>query len=290
MQLWRFVNMIKKDYPFKEIRVNTYSGFFEHPKYEETLKISSNWISYKKSVVITPIDKESFDKEEEIKWDYKTNNPLFEEKYSSLCESFLYYKKSKRGEVLDASSFCITLIKNDGTKEKLNFDLDVNEQQDISLRKIANQILDMIPRDEAYPECLRHQEIYDVDLSQVLSVVEELKKSPKIKIVYPEQNNADPNTLIIGYPDYPKWLYPISDGELIETDFEYLKNYEKFFGQKAPEEIDEEKLTFEQIKTLITFFRQQEKFCDGHMAHLIENGCLLKWLEQLIRLHGGLEE
>ena len=40
----------------------------------------------------------------------------------------------------------------------------------------------MIPRDEAYPECLRHQEIYDVDLSQVLSVVEELKKSPKIKI------------------------------------------------------------------------------------------------------------
>lgn len=282
--------MIKKDYPFKEIRVDTYSGFFEHPKYEETLKISSNWISYKKSVVITPIDKESFDKEEEIKWDYKTNNPLFEEKYSSLCESFLYYKKSKRGEVLDASSFCITLIKNDGTKEKLNFDLDVNEQQDISLRKIANQILDMIPRDEAYPECLRHQEIYDVDLSQVLSVIEELKKSPKIKIVYPEQNNADPNTLIIGYPDYPKWLYPISDGELIETDFEYLKNYEKFFGQKAPEEIDEEKLTFEQIKTLITFFRQHEKFCDGHMAHLIENGCLLKWLEQLIRLHGGLEE
>ena len=74
--------MLKKNkmvYPFKEIRIDTYSGFFEHPKYEETLKISSNWISYKKSMVPSPmsdLDKELFENNKNVLDDFNYNNGI----------------------------------------------------------------------------------------------------------------------------------------------------------------------------------------------------------------------
>ena len=125
-----------KKYDFiKEIKIDAYSGYFASPeeKCEEILKISSNWISFKRIKANTLI-KELSDGED-IKWDYKTNNPSFEEKYESLCETLLDYNRDSTLRMLDAPGFNITIVFNDKEKKEYHYDGNVNDQEDIGLRK-----------------------------------------------------------------------------------------------------------------------------------------------------------
>ena len=272
-----------KKYNFiKEIRIDAYSGYFVSPEeqYEETLKISSNWISFKR------IKTKSLIKENDIKWDYKTTNHSFEEKYETLCETLLYYNRDSKLIMLDAPGFTITVIFDGKEKKEYHYDCSVNDQEDVGLRKIANEILDMIPTGEVFPECLRHQRPFDVDWGVVESIVKELEKNPVIEVKFPEEE-LETNTIQIGYPDYPEWVYILTEGYVFEPDFNYDENYSLYFGQKDLSEINIEELDFDKIRTLITLFSRQEKFCDGFMKKYIENGCLLKWLKQSLKLFAG---
>lgn len=273
-----------KKYDFiKEIRIDAYSGYFVplDEKCEEILKISSNWISFKR-IKARSLAKELGD-DEDIKWDYKTNNPSFEEKYESLCETLLDYNRDSTLRMLDTPGFNITIVFNGKEKIEYHYDGNVNDQEDIGLRRIANEILDLIPSGEFYPECLKHQEPSDVDWSVVESIVKELEKNPKIEIKFPEEETK-PGTIQIGYPDYPEWVYVITESYVFEPDFNYDENYKLYFGEKELEDINVDELDFNKIRTLITLFSRQERFCDGFMKKYIENGCLLKWLKKALTL------
>ena len=267
---------IKKEHYIKEIRIETYNGYFALEPFIEILKVSSNWISFKR------YNPKEADNTQCVAWDYKTTNPKFLEKYQCLCEAIDLYNKKGDLDAADVSSFALIITLNNNKRNTYHFNCDVNAQKDIELRRIANIILEMIPVGEEYPSCLRHQEPADVNWAVIENIVKELEKKPQIDIVFPEECNQ--NMLQIGYPNYPRWVNTLIEESIFEPDLNYDKNYVRFFGNKKLEEINVDELDFDKLRTLITLLSRQEKFCDGFIAKYIENGCLLKWLNKALDL------
>ena len=263
---------IKKEYPFKRVVISSYEGFFDGNSHEDDLIITCEYLCYKKD-------------ENCVLYEYRIKSDIFEKQYENLCERLLYYNYKRRDSMLDASGFCIHLINFKDEEIDYYFDLTVNDQHDISLRNIANVILNLIPNGEPFPKCLKHQEISDIDINVAKQAIEDMKKNSKVEFIDGKEKTKDTKELIICYPSYPKWLHSLIDGAFLEIDTDWPINCEKYFKGEYPEELDVNKLSFEELKTLLTFFYRQERICEGNMSHYIRNGCLLKWLERLVHLY-----
>lgn len=101
-----------------------------------------------------------------------------------------------------------------------------------------------------------------VDKKALKACIEHFKKNQKVEF--------NP------YPNYGDFVYDALN--LLGSDYEYMNNYEKI------KETPIEQMTIDNIKTMFTFIQRGERFCDGHIAFYIENGCLLKLLLRLDEL------
>ena len=248
----------------KEIVIESYPGYFSRVKYEDKLKISSNWISYKKNF----FGLSAFDSEEEledIKWDYKTTSKEFENLFNSLSSACVFYEKHDRGPVLDAAGYAITVKMQDGSKKELHFDDFGYDAEDESLQHIFYLIRKMIPQIEELPFYLSHQTLGDVrmELEKLDEIISELEKKPELDV----------------YKGYPKWVWTMICG-LLERDFDYTESFDRLVDSNT----DLSKLTFEEIKTFVTGLARSEHWCEGGVIQFIENGSALKVMKRLREL------
>ncbi len=256
---------------YKEVTVESYSGYFERPGFEDKLKISKNWISYKKEYRFGPFELDEEHKNQ--KWDFKTSNSAFENKFEALCELISEYQEKHDLEVLDASGFVITLKFANNNKKEINLALDVNSySNDYALRKIANAILDMVPNGESYPRCLSHQTAIDIGFEVIEEALNWLKNHNDVD--YTDPGEVKEGTTAFAYPIYPRELEILF--ESLEPCFDYHEKAERII-----EVTNTELLDFEDLRALLTYIYRGEKFCDGLIVSFIKNGKLMSWIERL---------
>ena len=256
---------------YKEVTVESYSGYFERPGFEDKLKISKNWVSYKKDYHFDLFELDKVHVKQ--KWDFKTSNSAFEDKFETLCELISEYQEEHNLEVLDAGGFAITLKFANKEKKEINLPLDVNSyHDDYALRKIANAILDMIPKGESYPACLSHQTALDIGEEVIEEALNWLKKHNDVEYSYPGEGKE--GTASFAYPIYPRELMVLF--ESLEPCFNY---HEK--AERITELTNTKLLEFDDLRALLTYLFRGEKFCDGLIVSFIKNGKLLSWIERL---------
>ena len=114
-------------------------------------------------------------------------------------------------------------------------------------------------------------------IAKIDEVIRILKTNPKIEMVG-DFENIGPCQIGIAYPDYPGWVYDV------EKMFEPVTNYDSVIKtiKKQKKTIDEYNMV--EIRAALTYFVRWEKFCDGHMASMIEGGYLLQWLTRYKQL------
>ena len=154
-----------KRLPHEEIVIESYSGFFSHPQYEDVLKITPNSISYDKKIQNPDTDLIIFRGEEQnAKWSYKTTNNTFKETfYEIVNELDNFADVIDTGDVFDASGFAITLKYRNGVRKVIKRWCDVYlYEQDVTLQEIADKIIGLIPKDESIPTYLVKEE-YEED-------------------------------------------------------------------------------------------------------------------------------
>ena len=259
---------------YKEVAVESYSGHFERPGFEDKLKISKNQISYKK---VYHFDLFELDEEHvNQKWDFKTSNSAFEDKFETLCELISEYQEEHNLEVNDAGGFAITLKFANKKKKEINLPLDVNSyHDDYALRKIANAILHMIPKGESYPACLSHQTALDIGEEVIEEALNWLKKHNDVE--YSNPGESKEGNVSFSYPIYPKELMVLF--ESLEPCFDYHEKAERILELTNTNLLD-----FEDIRALLTYIFRGEKFCDGLIVSLIKNGKLLSWVQRLYKI------
>lgn len=101
-----------------------------------------------------------------------------------------------------------------------------------------------------------------IDKEALQACIEYLQEKPKVEF--------NP------YPDYDGRVQ-VALGLLV-PDYEYLKNHE------ALKNMPINKMSIDNIRTMLTFINRGERFCDGHIALFVENGCLLELLLRLSEL------
>ena len=262
---------------YKEVIVTYGPGFW--PRYEETLKISKNNISYFKDCkTLSSFENEGMRYEA---WDYITTNDSFKDKFEELCKLIDDCKVDDHSEsLLDAPMFEITLKYNVGKKKEIVLWCDVNYYwsnfNDYQLRRIANIMLDMIPSNASYPRCLAHQKASDLSDDDIYNALEWLKKNHDVDYKMPEKSKE--GVITIAYPEYPKEIYVLL--ESIEPCFDYEKK-----AKRLLEITNMEVLDYEDLRVLFTYLLRGEKFCDGLILSFIKNGKLLAWASRLAQIY-----
>lgn len=119
-----------------------------------------------------------------------------------------------------------------------------------------------------------------MDRDLLYESIDILSKNPTIKW---STTKAEGDVLTFSYQIYESWVWRIFD--LLPSNYEYSETVNKI--QESNKEIDE--LSFAEIKTMLTYVKRGEKFCDGHIAHMIEDGTLLKILKRLAFIYNRNE-
>ena len=87
----------------------------------------------------------------------------------------------------------------------------------------------------------------------------------------------------MGYPQYPEGLFDIFN--LLGHDYYYRLEMEDWPENLLPTDMD-----FWQIRTVLTYIIRANRFCEGILAHAVDDGTLLKLmlrLEDLLNDHQG---
>ena len=87
----------------------------------------------------------------------------------------------------------------------------------------------------------------------------------------------------MGYPKYPEGLFDIFN--LLGHDYYYRLEMEDWPENLLPTDMD-----FWQIRTALTYIIRANRFCEGILAHAVDDGTLLKLmlrLEDLLNAHQG---
>lgn len=88
---------------------------------------------------------------------------------------------------------------------------------------------------------------------------------------------------VMGYPEYPEGLFDIFN--LLGHDYYYRLEMEDWPENLLPTDMD-----FWQIRTALTYIIRANRFCEGILAHAVDDGTLLKLmlrLEDLLNAHQG---
>lgn len=107
-------------------------------------------------------------------------------------------------------------------------------------------------------------------LDEIITI---LKSKPKIEMA---RNTKELGPCEIGtaYLNYPRWIYEV------ESLFLPIKNYVCVINNIKKQKKCVSKYTLIEVRAALTYFIRGERFCDGHMAAMIENGYLLRWLKR----------
>lgn len=110
-------------------------------------------------------------------------------------------------------------------------------------------------------------------VDQVLGYIEYFKNNKDMKIPYKQR-----------YPDYPDEVNSFID--ILATNnffinYEY-NDYEEYNGKLISECINE--LDWVHLKAFFTMLHRGERFCDGYIAGMVENGNVLQSLYRLRQL------
>lgn len=262
------------DKTIKEIRINTMHVFLwcedYNNMYTDTLRISKNWISYKRKSI----------KDEKITklWDYKTNSSEYEKKYENLCKNI---KSIKHPNVMvtDCGRFTIVIIYEDNTIEEYNYSGDIYYND---LDYIAYIIKSMIPFKEAYSGLLDSEteplntgptNVDDKKLEELINV---LLSCPTIEYSEPKNING---VFTSSYPIYKKWVHDIF--ELMSPDYKYNKTTD--YIQEKKLKIYE--LNTNEVRAMLTYIQRGEHFCDGFIVDNIYDKTILKLLIRIKKIN-----
>ena len=262
------------DKAIKEIRINTMHIFYgqsdSENMYTDTLRISKNWISYKRK---------SFKDETITKlWDYKTNSFEYETKFDNLCKNIRSIKHTNK-RITDCGSFTITIIFEDNTKETYEYDFDFYYND---LDYLSYIIKSMIPFNEPYSGLLDSEgeplntaqtNVDDKKLEELINI---LISCPTIE--YTEPKNKD-GVITFSYPIYKKWVHEIFD--LMPRDYQYSYTIQRIKDSRL--KIYE--LNTNEVKAMLTYIHQGEKFCDGFIVENIYDKTLLKLLIRIKKIN-----
>ena len=254
----------------KEISIKTSFVFMNYNPdyYTDLLRISKNWISYKR---------ENFHNGKEVEnWSYKTKNDEFESKYIKLCKIVEEYYSNLGPfniQITDCGYYSIRITYMDDSFETYEYCSDFAFN---GMQQIADQILSMIPNGEKYPDFLLHDELLDLDIDKLDNIIQHLENKPNIEWSETKKIN---NSISMPYPIYPDWVGDIFD--LITPDYNYDSTVEYIKVKKIPPE----NLNFRELRAMITWIDRGEHFCDGHIASCIKDGLLLKVMLRLKELY-----
>ena len=192
------------------------------------------------------------------KWDFKASNSAFEDKFEVLCELICEYQEERNLEELDAGGFAITLKFANKEKEEINLPLDINSyHDDYALRKIANAILDMIPKGESYPACLSYQTALNIGEEVIEEALNWLKKHNDVE--YSNPGEVKEGTISFAYPIYPKELMVLF--ESLEPCFYYHEKAERILELTNTNVLDFENMSSDYVATYTV---NEVVFSSGH--------------------------
>ncbi len=250
---------IKSDFNFNALP-NSYEA------YRDKLRISKQRISYKR--FFFPSDKVS------TSWDYKTTSKEYSENYESLCMHIRMISMPEK-KVDECGKFEIEIIYTDMTSKVLNYCNDFHFNK---LDYIAYLVKKLIPVGESYSGLLDYDDLACLDENLLEESINILSRNPKIEW---QKSQSEPGELTFSYPKYEPWVWKIF--ELLTHDYQYNITIEKI--KKSKKKISD--FNFEEVKAMLTYIERGERFCDGFIAHLIENGVLLELLRQLKKIYNS---
>ena len=243
----------------KEIVIDSYPGYVNKTPYKDSLKISKNWISYKKYYLRYPGLINELPKD--IKWDYKTDNEAFESLFHAAVQNIDYGWFSPM-IAMDAPGFTIEIKYYDGSKKEIHYDYLGIDLENDSLQHLFYLIRRMIPQGEELPFYLRPQEIDDVNERDLDEFLSELNKGTKIN-----------------YYEMPSWVYKMMFN-FLERDFEYSSNIDI----NVAHHLDSRYLSFKEIKAYVTMITREEHFGEGAIAEFVNSGEALGIMNRLKEL------
>ncbi len=109
-------------------------------------------------------------------------------------------------------------------------------------------------------------------VQEIIKIIDEKKGYTFIE---PKKNSK--GFFEFGYYSYNERLYDIM--EIIQPDFDYLKNFKKIKDKEITT------LTMKELETYITRIIRGEKFIDGLIASCIDDGTLKNLLERFLELY-----
>lgn len=241
----------------KEISINTnhiFMRFDPENTYKDRLRISKNWISYKRDYLCN-------EEKENDRWDYKTNSKEFKRKYNLLCYQI---EKIRPAEFFktDVGNFEISILYSDGTCQKYQYD---GNFYDNKLDEIARLISKMVPNNaptSGLMKALNSPYIPDYILEECINKLSDRQEVEKVTCYY------------------PRWIINIFD---YVPPIEYMDIATKLLNRR----IDISLFDMTEVHAMLLYFIRGEHWDSGSMLEYIKNGYLLKVLIRYKELTGN---
>ena len=239
----------------KKLVIESYSGYFARPHYEDKLVLTRDSVTYKKEYSGPFRFNEDGEPQqlENIQWSYKTKNGF---RWFENLEMDLRLLEQEEQHVLDAGGFSLEIFFEDGSKKSFHF-FDVDEVKNEHLQHIFYLLRKVVPPNEETPSYM--QLSYEVDYYLLKEILNALEKNEE----YKGQSLKEDFLL-----------------RLIEADFEYGKTIERI--EKEKKEI--ENFTFDEIRAFITYMARDERWSNGAFDEYLEDGTALRIAKRLKNL------
>ena len=239
----------------KKVVIESYSGFFSRPHYEDKFVITNNSVNYKKeySGPFRFNEDGSPQQFENIQWSYKTKNEF---KWFESLRMDLELLEQEEQHVLDAGGYSLDIFYEDGTKKSFHF-FDVGDVKNETLQHIFYLLRQVVPPNEEIPNYM--QISYDTDYYLLKEILKTLEKGE----TYNGQSLKEDFLL-----------------KLVEFDFEYVKNIERIENEKK----QIENFSFDEIRTFITYMARDERWSSGAFEEYVKDGTALRVAKRLKEL------
>jgi hypothetical protein len=162
------------------------------------------------------------------------------------------------------------------------FDTEEKEWQYADWKMYQDQITEV---EEAQAlEQLKAYILDDLDSKELQKYIDLLCRNRKTEW-HPMKKQAN-GIYVMGYPEYPEGLLDIFD--LLGNDYDYRLEIEEWPKNLLPTDMD-----IWQIRTALTYIIRANRFCEGIIAHTVDDGTLLKLmlrLEDLLNAYKGKEQ
>lgn len=241
----------------KEIKIKTDHIFMIYKDksevYRDVLKISKNWISYKRNNFF---DEHKYDRS----WDYKTDSKEFENRFELLCHDILNLE-SPRTRSTDSGEFDVIITFNDESKKEIKFTGSFDQTP--SLIRIAATINMMIPNKEPISGLMNFVNNFSFPKNEIYRFILLLSDLGKISLMS---------------SSYPEWVYELFDR--VPPNYKYHEITDKLISRNIPIS----SFDLEEIRAMLTYIMREEHFSSGSILKKIKDGTILKLLLRMDEL------